>query len=139
MEQNNKFIDTREAAESLRCSERHICRLFTGGKLKGTKIGGKWKIPLDSIQQYQAEQRELVLREAKILQLLKTYVLLHLSTVSGEAQEVGQEIIKLYSQPVLDDMTKTRVKELEEKLAGFSRYSGQIIRDLEAAEKLVLQ
>ena len=121
-------------------SERQIRRLCIKGYVpEAIKRGGFWRIPSTTIEKLQAEQKKLIARETRILQLLKPYVLLYLSTVGQKEQEVGQEILALYSQPILDDMTKSHIKELQEKLEGFSRYSEQILRDLEAAEKLISQ
>ena len=140
MNQQNAYIDAATCAELLGFSTRHVSRLCTIGKVRGaTKKGNHWQIPLNAVDQFQAEQRQLVMREAKVLRLLKPYTLLYVGTVSAKMREAGEEFLELQSQPVLDDWTKKRLCELEEALEGLSCYQRRILRDVELAEKSAVE
>ncbi|MHC4460915.1 MAG: helix-turn-helix domain-containing protein [Planctomycetota bacterium] len=128
------YVDTRQAAKVLGYSERHVRGLSKQGLLKSTKTGGRWKIPLSSIDEFQKQQKELVSREAQVFKLLKPYVLLYLGTVGQQIQEAGNETLELQAQPVVDDYSKKRMGELQDKLEGLNRYYAKILTILKEAE-----
>jgi excisionase family DNA binding protein len=94
------YVDTRQAAKVLGYSERHVRGLSKQGLLKSTKTGGRWKIPLSSIDEFQKQQKEL----------------------------------ELQAQPVVDDYSKKRMGELQDKLEGLNRYYAKILTILKEAE-----
>lgn len=51
------FIDIPQAAHLLECDRFYINVLIWKGSLKGTKRGGKWRIPLHEVQRYAAIRR----------------------------------------------------------------------------------
>lgn len=135
MNTDNCYVNTKKAAEILGYTERYVTELSVLGKLLGAvKMGGRWKIPLISIDRFHKQQKELVSREAKAARLLKPYVLLYLSTVGQKIQETGNEILELETQPIVDDHSKNRIAELQNMLEGLKQYYVRILVSLSEAE-----
>jgi len=45
-----KFLNTREVAEILGTGQEYVRQLLREGKIKGVKVGRKWKIPENEIK-----------------------------------------------------------------------------------------
>ena len=53
-----KYIDTKEVMEILGMSSATVYRLITQKKLPAVKIGGKWKISIEALDELLQEQRK---------------------------------------------------------------------------------
>lgn len=53
-----KYIDTKEVMEILGMSSATVYRLITQKKLPAVKIGGKWKISIEELDELLQEQRK---------------------------------------------------------------------------------
>ena len=55
VQQVNKIYTTKEAADRLKISYRKILDLLKDGELKGKKVGNKWRVTEEQIQEYLAD------------------------------------------------------------------------------------
>ena len=74
---------------------------------------------------------EFLIGAERTIDILRPYVELHLAEVSRRMRATADEILSLEQQPILDNYSKNRIKELQEELQGERRYFSQITKELE--------
>lgn len=55
---NIKFYSTKEVAELLKVTERSVYNYIKDGKIKGKKIGGKWRVTEDNFKFYLTGEKQ---------------------------------------------------------------------------------